>query len=88
MAGTEGMRLEPLLEAVSSVHGNSLSPVELGSPLQAINDQGYTIVKRSSRVELERAYEIAYGKEPDKHDAAVLLVAKRFIFGESLEMKV
>jgi hypothetical protein len=55
---------------------------------KALAEQGYQIVKRPTKVELERAFEIAYGMSPNNHEAAVLLVAKRCIFGESLEMKI
>jgi hypothetical protein len=65
-----------------------LAEIAVAADREALADAGYAIVKRPSRVELERAFEIAYGKEPDKHEAAVLLAAKRCIFGESLEMKV
>lgn len=45
MAGTEGLQIEPLLEALYSIHGNTLSPVELGAIFNAISEQGYAIVK-------------------------------------------
>jgi hypothetical protein len=56
--------------------------------LADITEQGFAIVKHVSRAELERAFENACNQTPSAHEAAVLLVAKRCIFGESLEVKI